>query len=427
MDVQQHGLSNGLRVLTRELHHAPVATFWIWYGVGSRNELPGLTGVSHWVEHMLFKGTQRFKPGDIFREVTRNGGTLNGFTWLDYTTYFETLPSDRLELALRIESDRMANAVFDPEQVASERTVIISEREGHENEPTWHLDEEVVAAAFKAHPYGNGVIGWKSDLRTMTREDLYGHYRRHYVPANAVAVAVGDFETERLVAEIERYFGAISAAEPPRPVTSTEPEQAGERRVLIRRPAPTSYLQVVYHAPAAADPAAIPTIVLDAILSGAKSMGMGGGRAPMGRSSRLYRALVDAGLASSARSSFALTRDPYLLDMSVTMRPGIPVEEAERVLYRVVDDLATNGPTDEELTRARKQARAQLAYGTETVSSLGYWLGALSIVARPELLGELLPKIEAVTADDVRRTAAAYLTETNRTVGWLQPADGNGR
>ena len=422
MNVKQHQLANGLRVLTLELHHAPVATFWVWYGVGGRNELPGLTGVSHWVEHMLFKGTEQFKPGDIFREVTRNGGTLNGFTWIDYTTYFETLPSDRLELGLRIESDRMANAVFDADEVGSERTVIISEREGHENEPTWHLDEEVTSAAFKAHPYGNGVIGWKSDLRTMTRDDLYGHYRRYYVPSNAVAVAVGDFETEKLVADVDRYFGRIPAADQPPSVRSVEPPQEAERRITLRRPAPTSYLQIAYHAPAASDPDAFPVIVLDAILSGAKSMGMMGGRAPMGRSSRLYRALVDAGLATSARSSFALTHDPYLIDVSVTLRPGVAIEEAEKVLFGVIDDLAANGPTEEELTRARKQARAQLAYGTETVSSLGYWLGALSIVARHELLDELLPKIEAVTADDVRRVAGTYLSETNRTVGWLQPA-----
>src|SRR5213594_158828 len=145
-------LANGLTVLTRELHHAPVATFWVWYRVGGRNEVPGVTGVSHWVEHMLFKGTPTFRAGEIFRRVTANGGTLNGFTWIDYTTYFETLPADRLDLALSIESDRMSNARFDPDEVSSERTVIISEREGNENEPTWHLDEEVTAAAFKVHP-----------------------------------------------------------------------------------------------------------------------------------------------------------------------------------------------------------------------------------------------------------------------------------
>lgn len=424
MDVRETKLPNGLTVLTRELHHAPVATFWVWYAVGARNELPGLTGVSHWVEHMLFKGTEQFRPGDIFRLVTKNGGTLNGFTWIDYTTYFETLPSDRIDLALRIESDRMANAVFDPEEVASERTVIISEREGHENEPTWRLDEELTAVAFKAHPYGNPVIGWKSDLRTMTRDDLYRHYRRYYAPGNAVAVAVGDFATDQLLEQVEARFGGIPAVEtPPPPVRAVEPEQEAERRLTMRRPAPTRYLQVAYHAPAASDPDAVPMLVLDAILSGAKSMGMMGGRAPMGRSSRLYRALVDAGLATSARSSVGLTRDPFLMDVSVTLRPGVALSDAERVLFEVIDDLKANGPTDEELARAKKQARAQFSYGTETVTSNGYWLGALSIVASWRLFGELVPRMEAVTAEDVRRVAARYLTEANRTVGWLEPSE----
>jgi zinc protease len=420
-DVRETRLDNGLMVLTRELHHAPVATFWVWYRVGGRNEVPGITGISHWVEHMLFKGTETFKPGEVFRQVTANGGTLNGFTWVDYTTYFETLPSDRIDLALKIESDRMANSVFDPDEVASERTVIISEREGHENEPTWHLDEEVTAAAFKVHPYHNGVIGWKCDLRAMTRDDLYGHYKRFYGPHNAVAVAVGDFNTDAMLEKIRGAFGGIPAGPPVPEVRSIEPEQEGERRVVLRRPAPTNYLQVAYQAPNASSADAMPMIVLDAILSGAKSMGMMGGRAPMGRSSRLYRALVDSGIATSARSSFALTHDPFLVDVSVTLRPGRELAEAERVLFGAIADVAANGPTEAELTRAKKQARAQLGYGTETVTSQAYWLGAMECVASYKLFGGLLDRINAVQAADVQRVAATYLTEKRRTVGWLQP------
>ncbi|HEY3083544.1 MAG TPA: pitrilysin family protein [Chloroflexota bacterium] len=421
-------LPNGLTVLSRELHHAPVVTFWVWYHVGGRNEVAGVTGVSHWVEHMLFKGTPTFKAGEIFRQVTANGGTLNGFTWLDYTTYFETLPSDRIDLALRIESDRMVNARFDPEEVASERTVIISEREGHENEPTWHLDEEITAGAFKVHPYGNGVIGWKCDLRAMTRDDLYNHYRRYYVPGNAVAVAVGDFETEDLLRRIEALFGGISPGTAASEIRSIEPDQEGERRIRLRRPAPTSYFQVAYKAPPASHADAIPMIVVDAILSGAKSMGMMGGRAPMGRSSRLYRALVDAGLASHARSSFGLTHDPFLFEISATLRAGVRLDAVEAVAFRVVDELAADGPGEDELARVKKQARAQFAYGTETVTSQAYWLGSLELVHNHRLLDEFLDRIDAVTAEDVRRAAQAYLTEPNRTVGWLEPASpgGNG-
>lgn len=420
-DVRETRLPNGLLVLTRELHHAPVASFWVWYRVGARNEVPGITGISHWVEHMLFKGTRTFGPGEVFRQVTANGGTLNGFTWIDYTTYFETLPSDRLDLALRIESDRMANSVFDPDEVTSERTVILSEREGHENEPTWHLDEEVTAAAFKVHPYGNGVIGWKCDLETMTRDDLYGHYRRYYGPHNAIAVAVGDFQTDRLLGRVEELFGSIPAGEAAAPVRSIEPRQEGERRIRLRRPTPVNYLQVAYQAPNAASADAFPMLVLDAILSGAKSMGMMGGRAPMGRSARLYRAMVDTGIATSARSSFALTRDPFVLDLSVTLRHGVALAEAERALFAVIEGLAAEGPTDEELARAKKQVRAQFAYGTETVTSQAYWLGSMECVAGYGLFGELLRRFDAVVADDVKRVAGEYLTERRRTVGWLEP------
>ena len=424
MDVRETRLGNGLTVLTRELHHAPVASFWVWYRVGARNEAPGVTGVSHWVEHMLFKGTPTFGKGEIFRQVTKNGGTNNAFTWIDYTAYFETLPSDRVDLALRIEADRMVNSLFDPEEVSSERTVIISEREGHENDPTWHLDEEVSSAAFKVHPYGNGVIGFMSDLRTMTREDLHGYYRRLYSPTNAVAVAVGDFEGDRLLGRIEELFGDIPAGEPVPPVRALEPEQRAERRVRLKRPAPTRYFQVAYQAPAASSPDAFPMVVLDAVLSGAKSMGIFGGRAPMGRSSRLYRAMVESGLASGARSHFALTLDPFLFEISATLRPGTELAEAERVVFETVEGLAADGPTEEELAKAKKQVRAQLGYGTETVTSQAYWLGSLEVVAEYELFGDLLGRVEAVTREGVQRVARSYLTESRRTVGWLEPSDG---
>ncbi len=423
-------LQNGLTVLTQEIHDAPVATFWIWYRVGARNEVPGITGISHWVEHMMFKGTPTLQKGEIFRSVTKNGGTLNGFTWLDFTTYFETLPSDRLELALRIESDRMANSIFDPEEVASERTVIISEREGGENHPTFHLGEEVNAAAFKVHPYGQGVIGWKSDLEQITREDLYGWYRRNYAPNNAVAVVAGDFQTDDLLRKVERHFGGIPSGLPVPPVRSIEPPQQGERRVVVRRPGPTPYLEVAYHCPAASHPDTVPLLVLDAVLSGAKPMGLGGREGGLGRSSRLYRRLVEGGLAVGASSSFALTRDPYLFGISATVRPGVEIGQVESAVFEEVDRLHDSGATEDELAKARKQVRAQLVYGSEGVTSIGYWLGSLEIVHSHTLFDDLLERVDAVTSDDVRRVAATYLGEDNRTVGHLIPTgsgqSGNG-
>ena len=189
--VQKVRLDNGLQILLKESHLAPVASFWIYYRVGSRNEGPGVTGISHWVEHMLFKGTERYPQGAFDKAVARAGGAFNGMTWQDWTTYFETFPAERIELALDVESDRMANAIFDEEETESERTVIISEREGSENSYRWLLNTEMQAAAFQTHPYRHPVIGWKEDLLTMGRDDLYEHYRTFYTPSNAVAVAVG--------------------------------------------------------------------------------------------------------------------------------------------------------------------------------------------------------------------------------------------
>ena len=421
-------LDNGLTVLTREIHHSPVATFWVWYRVGSRNEGPGITGISHWVEHMLFKGTPKLGKGDIFRQISKNGGTLNGFTWLDFTAYFETLPSDRLDLAIGIESDRMVNSTFDPEEFESERTVIISEREGSENHPTFHLDEEVNAAAFKVHPYGNGVIGWKCDLQAMTRDELYNHYKTFYAPNNAIVVAAGDFDTERLLERIEESFGSIPAGPPIRPVRSVEPAPFGERRVEVRRPGANPYIEIAYHAPSASNPDLYPMIVLDAILSGAKPMGLFGGRGTaMGRSARLYRRLVDAELASGASSGFALTLDPYLFSISAVLRPGVDLQKVETAVDEEIDQLLQDGVAESEVAIAKKQVRAQLAYASEGVTNQGYWLGSLETVDSYKTFDSLLDRVEEVQAEDVHRVAQSFLTKDKRTVGWFIPtAEGSG-
>ncbi|HLH75065.1 MAG TPA: pitrilysin family protein, partial [Chloroflexota bacterium] len=420
--VQAQTLGNGLMVITREVHDAPVATFWIWYRVGSRNETAGMTGISHWVEHMMFKGTPALAKGEIFRSVSKNGGTLNGFTWIDYTTYFETLPSDRLDLALRIESDRMVNSLFDPEEVASERTVIISEREGSENYPSFHLDEDVTATAFKVHPYGNSVIGWKCDLLAMTRDDLYCYYRTHYAPNNAVVVAVGNFETEALFKRIEELFGLIPPGPPIPPIRSCEPPQEGERRVLLRRPGPAPYFIAAYHAPAADNPDVYPLFVLDAILSGAKPMGLFAGRdAMMGRSSRLYRLLVDTGLCTGAGSSFGLTHDPYLFQLSAALRPNTGLEEVERTLFDEIDRIHHDGVRCEEVEKAIKQVRAQFVYASEGVTNQAYWLGDLEMVNSYKMLDDFVDQIATVTREDVQRVSQIYLSRDNCTVGWFEP------
>ncbi|HEX5692280.1 MAG TPA: pitrilysin family protein, partial [Roseiflexaceae bacterium] len=272
-----HTLPNGMLVLTREVHSAPVATCWVWYRVGARNETIGTTGISHWVEHMLFKGTPNIPKGEMDRLIARNGGTFNGFTSNDYTAYFETLPADRIELGLQIESDRMVNSLFDSDEVTSERTVIISEREGHENDPEWWLSEALMAATFQVHPYRNEVIGWKSDLMAMTREELYTHYQTYYMPNNAVLVLVGDFETDAMMGKVEHYFAGLPTGPTLPAFRAFEPEQQGERRVTVRRPGPAQYVQIAYHTPSCRHEDFASLVVLDAVLSGAKPMSFGGG------------------------------------------------------------------------------------------------------------------------------------------------------
>jgi zinc protease len=418
--IFEQTLPNGLKVILKEAREAPLASFWVWYRVGSRNEVPGLTGLSHWVEHMQFKGTPSLAKGAIFREVTRNGGTLNAFTSNDWTAYFQTLPADRIDLSLKIESDRMVNSVFDIEETASERTVILSERQGAENSPTFLLYEEVVATAFHAHPYRHMVIGYESDLHRISREDLYAHYQRAYRPSNAIIVAAGDFDVEELYGKIERAFGHIEPGKPLPSVNAVEPKQRGERRVTLRQPAPTSYLRIAYHTPEAASPDTPAILVADAILSGAKGMGLGGG-GPMGRSARLYRSLVAAGLAQAAGSDFELTIDPYLLIVGVTALPDADPPRIEAVVDREMTRLRKEPVSADELERAVKQVKAQYVYSNEGVTNQAFWLGQMEIVDRYQRAESLISEIEQVTADDVQRVAQTYLIPENRTVGWLYP------
>src|SRR5262245_32636886 len=234
-------LDNGLKVIVQEEHTAPLASVWCWYKVGSKDERPGLTGVSHWVEHMNFKGTTNIPRDAVKGIIEQFGGSWNGYTWIDETTYLETATRDALDRMLFIESERMARCLYDPVDCESERTVIISELQGGENDPDQLLDQELTATAFKAHTYRHPTIGWLSDLQSMTRDDLYGYYRRYYVPNNAVLVIVGDVDADDALRRAEHHFGPIAAADVPPRIQTVEPEQTGERRVVLRKPGTTAY------------------------------------------------------------------------------------------------------------------------------------------------------------------------------------------
>jgi len=420
--VQTTTLDNGLRVLVVERHAAPVATFWLWYAVGSRNEQPGRTGISHWVEHMLFKGTPTRPYAALTRAIDRLGGRWNAFTWKDYTAYHEVLPAEHLPVVIEMEADRMRNTCFEPEEVERERTVILSEREGAENFPLFSLQEEVDALAFKVHPYRLPVIGWKGDLRRLTRDDLYAHYRTYYHPGNALAVAVGAFDAEAVLEQVRRAFDPLAPGPPPPPVTVEEPPQEGERRVVLQRPGgATSYVQVAYHAPAAGDPDLPALLVLDGVLGGFDAVR--GAVAPA-RSSRLYRALVDRGLATEVVSSVAASFDPGLLRIVATVRSGVPVATVEAAILEEVERLVTTEVLPEELARVRRQARAQFSYVRDGVHAFAGALGAYALLLYPEAFFDVMAHVERVTPADVQRVAARIFDPRRRTVGWYVPEEG---
>jgi zinc protease len=416
-------LDNGLTVLVQEEHTAPLASVWCWYKVGSKDERAGLTGVSHWVEHMNFKGTTNIPRDQVKGIIEQFGGSWNGYTWIDQTTYLETASKDALDRMLFIEAERMANGLYHPDDCESERTVILSELHGGENDPDQFLDQEVIATAFKAHPYRHPTIGWLSDLEAMTRDDLYGYYRRYYVPNNASLVIVGDVDTDEVLRRAEQHFGKIPrGALPPRQPT-IEPEQTGERRVTIRKPGTTAYLKVAYHSPAIDDPKFYALLVLDAALTGAYGLNLWSSfrLPPPQRSTRLYRALVGKGLASAVNGSLLPTELPFVYIISVTATDGTPLAAVEGELIDELGKVAQGGITPAELTKAKAQLNARLVFENDSVTNIAHQIGYFETIAGVDVFTNFRPRIAAVTLGEVAGAARTILTESNRTVGWFDP------
>lgn len=421
--LTQTTLSNGLKVLLKEIHTAPIISSWLWYRVGSRDEVPGHTGISHWVEHMQFKGTDKFPANILDKSISREGGSWNAFTFLDWTAYFETMPAAKIDLGLQLESDRMVNSRFESDEVASERTVIISEREGNENEPHFLLGEAVQQAAFRVHSYHHEVIGDMADLRTMSRDDLYGHYRKYYVPNNAVLAMSGDFDTPSMLGRIRELFEPIPAGDEPSRLTRIEPMQKGEVRLAVQGPGSTCYIQACYRSPAAAHPDFLPLSVLDSLLAGPSNLNMFSGGIS-NKTSRLYRALVDKELAVSVHGGAQATIDPFLYSITMTVHPKRQPEEVLAALDREIRRLQEEKVSKEEITRAMKQARALFAYGSENITNQGFWLGYAEMFATYEWFQSYLDKLSKVTAKDIQRVANEYLRPESRVVGTYVPQNG---
>jgi zinc protease len=422
-DVRETVLDNGLTVLVQEVHTAPLASVWCWYKVGSKDEAPGVTGVSHWVEHMNFKGTRNIPRDQVKGIIEQFGGSWNGYTWIDQTTYLETASNDALDRMLFIEAERMHACLYHPDDCESERTVIIAELKGGENDPEQLLDIDLTSAAFKIHPYQHPTIGWLPDVESMTRDDLFGHYRRYYIPSNATLVVVGDVDTDDVLRRVDHHFGGIPSGERPPRVTRVEPPQQAERRVHFRKAGTTAYWRGAYHAPAFGDADFFPMLFVDAALTGASGVNIWSGHkvpTPQ-RSARLYRAAVDAGLAANVGGAILPTEDPFLYYVWATVADGKTLADVEDVLLREIDRLVRDGVTEAELTKVRAQLRARFVYDSDSVTDIAHQLGYFHTVASWRDYHALIPQLATVTLDDVNAAARKYLHVENRTIGWFEP------
>ena len=409
--VKETVLRNGLKLILLEDHKAPVVVFQIYYRVGSRNEALGHTGLSHILEHVMFKGTPTVAPEEYSKIIQRNGGRTNAWTTQDSTTYFASLASDRVGVVIDLEADRMTNLKLTDEVFLPERSVIMEERRLRvDNNPSDALFEQLASTAYAAHTYQFPVIGWMSDISQATVGDALQHYRTYYIPNNAFIVAVGDFDTTALIKQITDAFGDTPIGPPPPAVRAVEPVQHGERRVELRREAQLPYVAMAYHVPNLNSPAAAALEVLGAILSG-------------GESARLHRELVyRQRLAREAGASYDYTSiDPGLFTAYAQPLPGQSEAAVEAALTRELERAAAEPPTAHELEKAKNGIEADFIFGQDSLFYQAMLLGEYEVASGWRRIDEYLPAVRAVTAADVLRVAQTYLRPTNRTTAVLIP------
>ncbi len=409
--VQETVLPNGLKVLLLEEHKAPVAVFQVWYRVGSRNEQLGKTGLSHLLEHLMFKGTKTVAPEEYSKIIQRNGGNDNAFTAEDATTYFATLASDRVSVVIDLEADRMHNLTFEDAQFTPEHQVVMEERRLRtDNNPVAALFELISSTAYEAHPYGWPVIGFMNDLRQATRDDALTYYRTYYEPGNAFVVCVGDFSSAELLQKITAAFSPVPASDPPPRVRAIEPQQRGERRAVLRREAQLPFVAIAYHVPNLSDKEAAALEVLSTVLAG-------------GDSARLHQHLVyEKRLARDVGASYDVTTiDPSLFMLYAQPLPDKAVGQLEKELVAEVERLQRTPISEHDLIKAKNGLEAHFIFAQDSLFYQGMLLGQYESSGGWRAIDSYLPKVDAVTAEDLKRVASLYLTAANRTVGTLDP------
>jgi len=409
--IKEYRLEDGLKVLIIEDHKTPLATFQIWYRVGSRNEPAGKSGLSHLLEHMMFKGTPKSGSKQFSKIVQKNGGIDNAFTTKDYTMYYQTLASDRINISIELEADRMQNLTMDTKEVFAEKSVVMEERRmRYDDDPQNSLYEEVMAAAFESHPYHWPVIGWMSDISSIERNDLYNYYRAYYSPDNAFIVVSGDIKADDIFKKIKTSFGSIPAVTDRRSVTSKENEQKGERRIILKREAELPYIIAVYHTPNFPSEDSYALEVLGTILSG-------------GKSSRLYKSVVyEKKLAIHANAGYSgLNKDPYLFFLDATAAPGKDIKNVENSLYDEIEKIKKEPPSEREVQKAKNQIEASFIMGQDSIYFQAELAGMFEMLGGWRLKEQYLEGIRKVSPEDVSRVAKKYLNEDNRTAGILIP------
>ncbi len=411
LPINEYMLDNGLKVLILEDHKAPTATFQVWYRVGSLNEKTGKTGLSHLLEHMMFKGTKNHGPKTFSQTIQRSGGTDNAFTSKDYTGYFELLASDRISLPIELEADRMQNLILTKESVLSERDVVMEERRlRYEDDPQNFVMEEVFAAAFKNHSYRWPVIGWMSDLKTLNPDDLVSHYRTYYAPNNAVIIVVGDVNQQEILGRIKTAFGSIPAGPSITDVNVEEDEQKGERRIYVKKEAELPYLLSVYKVPNTTHEDGFALDVLGSILSD-------------GKSSRLYRSLVyEKQIAISAWAGYeGLYKDPFLFFTGATAGQGKKIEDVEKALLDEVEKIKNELSSAQEVQKAKNQVEASFIMQQDSIYMQARTIGSYEMTVGWKFIDKYLEGIRKVTPEDVSRVAKKYLIDEQKTTGILIP------